>query len=443
MKYNVYSILAAAALISGLSACQKENDFFFSEGEGQLNASSLSVDYINSGLDTRAGVNVGDFNIDFVNTASNEVVKSFKYSEMPEIVALPQGNYRAEASFGTNPPSGWDVPYYVGNSEFDIEVGKITDEVPPVECELSNIRVKVNISDLGLGILGNDAKVEVEAGRAEMLPFYQYTQETGYFRYDGSNTIIATFSGTVDGTFVTARRTYDNADAGNAYTINFTVNKPDNMDPGDIVIGDGSGSGIDIDATITIQDQNVVIDPNEPDDNILVDDMRPSEDPITPPDQPGDEPGGDTPGGDEPGGDTPGGDTPAAGPKMTQMSSGLIYNGSADLASLSECKFHIESNTGITAFTIRIDSEKLNATELEDMGLATEMDLINDVIYAEALSGLGFPVGDEVKNQTDCEFNITNFLGMLAILGKCEHKFYLTVTDDEGTLECWFGLVNK
>jgi hypothetical protein len=54
----------------------------------------------------------------------------------------------------------------------------------------------------------------------------------------------------------------------------------------------------------------------------------------------------------------------------------------------------------------------------------------------ESLSGLGFPVGDQVYNQTlisEDKLNITEFLGILGMLGAGDHDFVMTVTDMEGS----------
>jgi hypothetical protein len=52
-----------------------------------------------------------------------------------------------------------------------------------------------------------------------------------------------------------------------------------------------------------------------------------------------------------------------------------------------------------------------------------------------ALSGLGFPVGDQVYNQTlisEDQLDISNFLDVLGMLGAGDHDFVMTVTDMEG-----------
>lgn len=436
MKLNISKLLLASSAILSLAACEKESNFSVPQ-EGQLNCRSITVDYINSNLQTRVGgVDPADFTVDFVND-KGETVKSYLYAQMPEIVMLPVGEYSVKASYGENPVQAWDAPYYLGESasNFTIKAGEITDDVAPVECKLCNIRIKVNVTDNGLGILGDDASVVVKVGDSGELTYDNTKKDSyGYFRHvQGSQTIVATFSGTVNGSYVRGvTQTFDDAAAGNSYTINFTVSKPDNVEPGDIVISGGdSGSGIDVDATISVKDENLVVDPNEPDDDIIDPTDRPAEDPGT-----GEEPGGDQPGGDDP--------SPVVnGPKIGNTSPGLVFGGSVDMATITECYFDVLSNVGITAFTIHIDSNSLTPEELSGVGLAADIDLINPGELAEPLSGLGFPVGDDVKDQKSCHFDISGFLNLLAVLGPGEHRFYLTVTDAEGTLETYFGLIQK
>lgn len=431
MKKNIYSLLLAGVVTMSLAGCDKETQFRMNPGEGQLNCESLSVDYINRGK-TRADVKVGDFTVNFVNTTTNEVARSFKYSEMPEIVALPVGSYRAEAEYGDNPIAEWEDPYYTGNTTFGIEEGKITDDIAPIECTLSNIKVKVNVNDLGLGILEDDIRVIVSAGEEGELVYNASTNDkAGYFRFvEGSHTIVAEFIGTVDGVEVDQTVSYDDVVEGRSYNLNFEINRPDNMDPGSIVITD---SGITLDATITIVDETHEVDPNEPDDDILKDDMRPVE--------------GGSETGEEPG-DDPAGKGPEIIPYGFEL--GVPYHITAEKITDEEgneqyvtpVKFTVTSETGFTEFKINIDSTTLTPDELNGAGLGADLDLINPGEFEEGLSGLGFPVKDEVDGQTECNFDISGFIPLLNILGSGTHKFNLTVSDSNGTTKGTVWLEN-
>lgn len=413
--YNI-GIITAATLLS-LTGCEKENDFLFDTENGQLDCKALNVDYINR--HTRAtGVNLSDFTVNFINTETGATVKSFKYAEMPEIVTLPIGDYKAEARYGENPVAEWDAPFYLGNSQFSIQAGKITDKVDPVECTLSNMRITVNIDDLGLGILGDDAKVVVKAGAEGQLTYDKTTSgKAGYFQFvEGSNTITAVFSGTVDGEFIDGEtRVYNNAAPGNAYNISFNVNRPDNVEPGDIDFGE-----ITIDASITIRDVTRPVDPGEPDDEILTDDMRPV-------DGSGDEPG---PGVDPDPGTDP---EPAAGPEIVSESEGMELGKPYEVSEGSEVKFKVTSEKGITEFKIVIESSTLTPETLEGVQLTDKLDLINPGEFEEPLNNLGFPTGSNVEGKTDVPFDISKFVPLLGMLGSGEHKFHLTVSDEDGT----------
>ena len=99
------------------------------------------------------------------------------------------------------------------------------------------------------------------------------------------------------------------------------------------------------------------------------------------------------------------------------------------------CMIRVTAPLAIEDFEIEIISLTLNAQELEAVGLAAKFSLVNSTEMFTALSGLGFPVGDEVYNQTlisEDQLNISNFLGVLGMLGAGDHDFVMTVTDKEG-----------
>lgn len=265
MKKTIYMIIVAGAMI-GMASCEKENTFALHEEEGMFDTETLDVDYINSDLATRAGnVNTDNFIVRFINS-NNETQKSYYYKDMPEVVSLPKGKYKVVADFGANPVAEFESVYYRGEiQEIDIVPNEITQSPGTITCKLSNIKIVVNIAEMAAGItggdadtslLGNDVKVVVKVGENGTLTYAKGETRAGYFRYvEGSTTITATFSGTVDGqTIEGISKTYTDANAGNFYTINFNVSKPMSDDPGNGQIGGGTGLGINIDSTITSVD---------------------------------------------------------------------------------------------------------------------------------------------------------------------------------------------
>lgn len=436
MKQNIYSIVLAGFSILALTGCEKETAFRFNAEDGQLNCNALTVDYINSG--TRASnVYTGDFMVHFVNEQTGDTAKSYKYAQLPEIVSLPVGEYRADASYGDNKIAEWESPFYEGSSSFSIEKGKITDDVDPIECSLQNMKVAVDIVDeTGMDIVDNDVRVVVKAGRdGELVYDSEHIDSIGFFRYEaGSNTIIAQLSGTLDGTYTEGiTRTYPDAGAGKSYRIRFHINRPDNVGDGDIQMGDG----IKVDATITIKNENHVVDPQEPDDveEIIEDDMRPVEDnPEEPGTDPGTNPGIDP---EDPGTDPgtnpedPGKNPQTSGkaPNITGIQSNTPY----EINENSKVEFTVHSETGITDFIIEIVSDNNDLSDaIEDM-LGLTIDLVNPGDKKEDLESLSFPTGDNVKTQKTVDLTISDFMSVLkAFHGN--HKFKMTISDTGGTL---------
>ncbi|MFR9555847.1 MAG: DUF4493 domain-containing protein [Rikenellaceae bacterium] len=93
----------------------------------------------------------------------------------------------------------------------------------------------------------------------------------------------------------------------------------------------------------------------------------------------------------------------------------------------------ITSETGITGFTMTINSDVLTPDELEGISLAQTMDLITPGDCEAGLVFLGFPVGDDVKGQTEMVFDISDFMPQLLALGSGSSDFVLNVTDAGGT----------
>ena len=99
------------------------------------------------------------------------------------------------------------------------------------------------------------------------------------------------------------------------------------------------------------------------------------------------------------------------------------------------CMIRVTAPLAIKDFEIEIVSNTLTPEELKNVGLAAEFSLVNSTEMFTALSGLGFPVGDQVYNQTlisEDQLNITQFLKVLGMLGAGDHDFVMTVTDMEG-----------
>ena len=440
MKKNIYPIFLAGAAMMALAGCESETTFFSNPEEGQLNCKALSVDYINSG--TRAiNVDVNEFTVNFINEENGDTVRSYQYSSMPEIVSLPAGKYHAEAVYGDNEIAAlFDNPVYEGASSFVIEKGKITDDVDPIECSLQNMKINVDVVDqTGMDIVDSDVKVVVKAGKEGELKYDSSNMaSTGFFKVEeGSNTIVAELSGTLDGVYTEGiTRTYQDAGVGKAYRIRFNINRPDNVSDGDISIGDG----VKVDATIEIKDENHVIDPNNPDDEeTFEDNMRPTEDPIDPDQGTKPDPGTDP----EPGKDPDDKPTPSGEAPKVISTCDIVFDQPCDVDADTQVTFTVTSDTGITAFKIYINSDTLTPELLKGVGLEADLDLVNPGELKEGLEGLGFPTEDNIKGQKSVNFDISGFMELLGIYGAANHKFEMTISDVNGTTETILWLVTK
>lgn len=101
---------------------------------------------------------------------------------------------------------------------------------------------------------------------------------------------------------------------------------------------------------------------------------------------------------------------------------------------LPPVELKVESKTGITDFKIEISSTNQEFAELISTMFSTNnLDLINPGSNAETLASLGFPTGDQVRNQTSLSFDISQFMSALAVFSG-EHTFKLQVTDANGQI---------
>lgn len=101
---------------------------------------------------------------------------------------------------------------------------------------------------------------------------------------------------------------------------------------------------------------------------------------------------------------------------------------------LPPVELKVESKTGITDFKIEISSTNQEFAELISTMFSTNnLDLINPGSNAETLDSLGFPTGDQVRNQTSLSFDISQFMSALAVFSG-EHTFKLQVTDANGQI---------
>ncbi len=92
MKTNIRLLLMSLPLIA-LGGCSEELPW--TEKNGYLNRDAMAVEFKNAEHLVRSSdVNVGDFQVEIRKKAASgqgAIVKTYAYSEMPEVVELPTG----------------------------------------------------------------------------------------------------------------------------------------------------------------------------------------------------------------------------------------------------------------------------------------------------------------------------------------------------------------
>ena len=455
------------------------------EAQGQVSLSQLSIKVNVSDIEMGSrAANVEDLskytiNIKRVDRASESGNQSFLYGEMPELVALPVGQYVVEAYNAEEQVAEFDAPFIYGKSkQFSVVANDIV-VVDPIECTLRNVKVSIAYTD-ELRSRMSDVQVTVTVADTETLVFSGTETRSGYFKYvEGNKTIVAEFSGKVDGTPVTSYKVLTNAVApGYHHTITFSLK--DSPNPPD-EYGTIGTTGVSLDATVDRVDLNgnvslgdeEIIEPDAPKEYLTVGanalsfgcaaeqktvqvkashewtvessaawctvsktssgisvDVAANSDPANE-------------------------RTATITVTMNKLTSTItvtqakyteapqgptITSDNIDLnGTNSNTKFNtstpasinVEAASGIKNFVVAISSDAQGfMSAIDDLRLAN-FDLCNPGSVAESLSSLQLPYGDQVKNKKSMVFDITTFMPMLNAF-EGNHNFKITVTDNAG-----------
>ncbi|MDE6008761.1 MAG: DUF4493 domain-containing protein [Muribaculaceae bacterium] len=415
---SIYNILLCASLAGLLGACASEAPWEGPKdrGEGSFAKSALNLKVQTDHVikQTRAGkeVEMDMVYVNFFDNKSGHLKDFYLYGQMPEVVALEEGDYYVTAVYthdGTQEhrAAAWDYPFYQGKSDmFTIKPNQITTDLGTIKCALENVMTSVVFDPmLREHMSEEDSFVELKLKEgSDVLNFTVKEQDNenyGYFHIEGEQSLVATFKGKIDGAYTDEVKTVANVEAGNHYRITFKLHDYQGENSGnaamDIML-DASVTTTDVDGNVSIEEAGIG-------DYDLGDNERPSENPEEPiiPDQP-------------------------TAPLIT--STGSIKLGEKHLyVPGEEVVLNIVSSTGIEVFEVDIVSPSLSPEELAQVGLAAHLDLVNPGELKEPLNNLGLLKGDSVKGEKEVKFDITNFMPLLAVLGDGVHTFNLTVGD--------------
>ena len=503
---NIFcSLMVAAAVLTGLTACNKvtidmgDEEEETAVGKGQINLKQLTVDITNatknaetkSRAATRAdgdtqSESVDNYTVRIIKASTGQKAYEWIYSEMPEVVTLPVGTYTLEAYNAEVADVAWNTPYYYASQNCLIEADKIT-EPKTLVCKLANVKVSIQYTDALKKLIGAGTDVNIHVNLGTKETDFKYT-ETGavYFKNFGSDsTITATFSGTINGTYISELKTVSKVNAGEHHIINYDVQTV--PDPGTRV-GQISADGLFLTSSVTVVDlkRNITTEEDviESTDylrlsqntmslvaagtaktvNVTASDawsMTTSDSwlqvsatnsaagmniPVaisaTENTETTERTGTVT---FRMGGmktqltvtqaakkETKPEDDKNA-PTITSASDEIDLDAVNKITKDSKVAVDINAPLKIQNLVVKIESDKLTKELLEGVSLTDEFDLANPGQYEQALIGLGLPTGSDVKGQTYIKFDISGFMSLLTPqMFQTVHKFIITVTDQEG-----------
>lgn len=413
---NIFLIcLTLMAVLFTFSACHSEKmETGATDVTGQLSLASMKME-VDLKVDTvypqsRAGVDVSNFLLTIKNS-QGEQVEQYTYSEMPEIISLPVGTYTVVASSAETATNGFDVPFYTGSTEqFTIKENELT-EVSALTCRLANVMISVEYDEELRKLMGEDVVTTVKIGDNSLDIPSSETRKAYLIAPASAGSMDITLKGTIDGESVTEVKRVENVQAGQYNIIKYVLSP---VDDGNNSVGGNLNIAINIDSSMTSSDETVGVNPGE-------------------------EPGIDdfpTDGGEEPGdGDGDGGDESGSEQNMPTIEGTRfnkvpfdIDNDRLTISGAAELQVTIGAPNGIANLFVEIISETLDVSEV---GLPKSFDLAYPGENSDALSGLGFPVGDEVIGQTEVLFDISTFTALLPMF-KGNHDFKIRVVDSKG-----------
>lgn len=413
---NIFLIcLTLMAVLFTFSACHSEKmETGATDVTGQLSLASMKME-VDLKVDTvypqsRAGVDVSNFLLTIKNS-QGEQVEQYTYSEMPEIISLPVGTYTVVASSAEAATNGFDVPFYTGSTEqFTIKENELT-EVSALTCRLANVMISVEYDEELRKLMGEDVVTTVKIGDNSLDIPSSETRKAYLIAPASAGSMDITLKGTIDGESVTEVARKDNVQAGQYHIIKNVLSL---VNDGNNKVGGNVNIAINIDSSMTSSDETVGVNPGE---EPGIDDF---------PTDGGEEPGdGDGDGGDESGSDQ---NMPTIEGTRFNKVPFDIDNDRLTISGAAELQVTIGAPNGIANLFVEIISETLDVTQVQ---LPESFDLAHPGENSDALSGLGFPVGDEVIGQTEVLFDISTFTALLPMF-KGNHDFKIRVVDSKG-----------
>ena len=479
-------LLVSFFLLGVFCSCEEDwnPDELVKNSVGELSLSELNL--IFEGDDNE--IDQSHYILSILNSRDS-VVAECELQDKPLAISLEVGVYTLEVASHDAKTVDWERPFYKGSRAFVIKEEETT-AIKNVQCKKASIAVQIKYADELYPLVDPTSIVSIEANDTCQVVFTKDETRVAHMLLpDGNTTLVAKFSGIVDGDTINNERIITDVYSENAvmleYTIDDLVQAP-TIDPANAptissetlnlsgvnVITSDLVAKVDINAPYGIENFNVKIISDQLTKEELQGVGLDSEFDLANP--------GDLatalndlgfPTGDQVKGKTQmqfditmfmevlalfegvhqfeltvvdiyGLSTvaklvfeakpiidPANAPTITSET--LNLSGVNVITSDLIAKVDINAPYGIENFNVKIISDQLTKEELQGVGLDSEFDLANPGDLAVALNDLGFPTGDQVKGMTQMQFDITIFMEVLALF-EGVHKFELTITDEKG-----------
>lgn len=404
---KILVILLSCVLFTACHSEKMDEQSYSNKGELNLSGLSLSLDAKVDSL-SLSRANTVDINsyIVTITDAQEQQAGKWLYSEMPEVVSLPVGNYRIDVVSAVTAEAGFDNPYYAGSQSFEIKKNEVT-QVSGIVCKLSNVRLSFTMDAAFKEKSNDDFKVtmSIESSSISMVK-----SDENRFAYlpaiADEHVLVVAWEGTVDGEFYNNVERFSGVKKGYHHTVAFKfdeVNSDGNEASG------GLSVSVSIDGSITEEDDNIAVNPGPLPE---IDDF-PSEG------EEGGE-GGENP---EPNDITITGYSFGGSPFT--MGEELVVTGATELI----VKLGVPAGIKNLKVLITSDNEDFSgiAQTLGEFDLANSESMTDTALGI--LGSLKFPMDDEVRNKTQLDFDISKFTTMLISFPGL-HNFRITVVDN-------------
>lgn len=440
MKKIVYTIIAAAAILSG---CNRE--IIVSEGTGSL-ALDLSCksdykDVVTKATDEEI---INNLTIDIFRPYDQWKKTYAPFSSIRgKVVELGSGDYTLTASSPAKEHAAFEQPIYEGSKDFKIMTGQVS--TVEVICSISNMKVSVFLSDNFVREL-SDYTVTVSNGKGT-LSWNRNASEDDFkpVVVDGKTV----FTGTQAGYFTVApltvrvdgHRAIDNTDASTQYLIENPSAADHHILNLDAKVT-GQVGDVDENGNVITEGIKITISHEVNDINQIVSVPGFDEVPVPGDDNTGDDSGDDNTGDDNTGNE-PVEPTPSTKPT-------LLWEANPDFLPMNidenlNADLLINAPEKIKTFVVTVDSPQLSPTiaalcsyaDTYVEGEPADMDMIGDAVLVENLANmnLGLPLADEIAGQTTVPFSLSGLVPLINIYqpeAGDKHKFTLKVTDEKG-----------